>query len=134
MSKPKRRARDCGTYQLTTRSSDNDPQGDSRVCDAGNEPPGSDKGNALRTLAAAGAAMSVGAVPKLFDAQARPRSRPATLRLDTVQDCRAALASGVPLTGEEMARVYGVWRRAMLAQGLPLDWYSRRRGDDESLQ
>lgn len=137
MSKPIRRARDCGTYQPTDRRSDY-PQSDGEPPNDASKAQSSEKpqGDALRTLAAAGAAMSAGAVPKLFSASrvcdAATRREP--LRLATIDDVAEAYASGVQLTGGEAARAYLIWRKEMLARGLPLDLYSRGRREDESLQ
>lgn len=126
MSKPIRRARDCGTYQPTDRSdkSQADKPNDSdsgagRVCDA-----------ALQTLAAVTVALQAGATPKLFSAATRREP----FRLNTIDDVAEAYASGVPLTGDEVVRAFWILRDEMKARGLPLDWYSRTRRDDESLQ
>lgn len=140
MSKPIRRARECGTYQ--TQSSESVASAPLRLSDADSEQqtsgarlsdaddtPASDKG----TLAAAGAALQAGATPKLFKASdaAPDRSSAARPRLDTVQDCIAAFRSRVPLTGAEVVRVCRLLRREMKARGLPLDWFTRTRRDDD---
>lgn len=131
MSKPIRRARDCGTYQPTDRRSD-DPQSDGEPPSGGNKAQCSEKpqGDALRTLAAAGAAMSAGAVPKLFSAATRREP----FRLANIDDVAEAYASGVPLTGAQVVRAFWIWRKEMLARGWPLDLYSRGRREDEPLQ
>lgn len=128
MSKPIRRAIPCGTY-LSDRRSD-DPQSDGEPPSDVDTPQSSDKGDALRTLAAAGAAMSAGAVPRLFGAATRREP----FRLANIDDVAEAFASGIPLTGEEIARAYRIWRAEMKARGWPLDLYSRRRREDEPLQ
>lgn len=127
MTKPTRRAIPCGTH-LSDRRSD-DPQGD--------DPQGgtSDKGAALHTLAAVTAALQAGATLKLFSG-ARQSAAPTRPRLDTVKDCIAALRSGVPLTGDELGRIWSLWKREALARGhTTFDAYVvRTRREDEPLQ
>lgn len=122
MSKPIYR-RVCGTHMADK------PQD-------GDKPP-NDTGGVLRALTAASAAIAAGAVPRLFPCEEpATQERPATHRprLDTVHDCVAALAAGVQLTGDELARVYGTWRRSMRARDWPLDLYSPTRREDDPLQ
>lgn len=128
MTKQIRRAIPCGTH-LSDRRSD-DPQG------GASEKGGTgDKGDALHTLAAVTAALQAGATPKLFSV-ARQSAAPTRPRLDTVKDCIAALRSGVPLTGDELGRIWSLWKREALARGhTTFDAYVvRTRREDEPLQ
>jgi len=106
---------------LSDRRSDDKSQGDETQGGT------SDNGNALRTLAAATAALQAG---KLFSAATRREP----FRLNTIDDVAEAYASGVPLTGDEVVRAFWILRDEMKARGLPLDWYSSRRREDEPLQ